>query len=298
MPLQKRKLRVTFSLPSGDVVFDETTEMNITVSKDCLHSRPTAQIEIFNLTTGLREQLLTTFSEWNLRMIQTGVKDKSTGQYTKVKIEAGYIGKNGESTGLVFTGEVVTTSLTSTPPNIGISISCASRMIDRTKDNTYPPPGMTFIEYVNWAAKQMGVTTVNCETSYDNQQVKGMFDSVHDISSLMWAIQSVYRPHVVAYVDNDVLTVRDINRPLVAEGIIPVDEFIGVPTMASFGASYQTLFDQKIHLGGIVTLNSKMNPSLGTAVQNTKWLVFKLQYTLSSRNTPFYLKADVYPAAV
>ncbi len=296
MPLPQRKLKVTFTLAEAEVVFDETTEMNVSVTKDCLSMRPTATIELFNLTTAKRAQLFTQFTEWNLRMIQTGLGDPPPDNFlNSVKIEAGYVGKNGESVGVIYIGEIVTANLTSSPPSIGMQINCAARQIDRSKNSSAPDPKMTFKQYVKWAAKEMGISNTDCETTHDNETVQGMFDSVHDVASLIWEIQAAYRPLVVAYIDNNVLTVRESNKPLRSEtAIITVDEFIGVPSMTSYGVVFQSLFDQKIHLGGLVRLNSKMNPSISN---DTKWLVFKLEYTLSTRNTPFYLKADVYPAA-
>ncbi len=296
MPLPQRRLKVTFTLAEAEMVFDETTEMNVSVVKDCLSMRPTATIELFNLTASKRTQLFTQFTEWNLRMIQTGLGNPPPPNFlNKVKIEAGYVGAKGESTGVIFIGEIVTANLTSSPPNIGMQINCAARQIDRSKNSEAPDPKMTFSQYVHWAGEKMGITKTDCQTTHDNETVQGMFDSVHDVASLIWEIQAAYRPLVVAYIDNDVLTVRESNRPLTSEtAIIAVDEFIGVPSMTSYGVVYQSLFDQKIHLGGLVTLNSKMNPAISN---DTRWLVFKLEYTLSTRNTPFYLKADVYPAA-
>jgi hypothetical protein len=296
MPLPQRRLRVTFELAESTMVFDETTEMNVSVTKDCLNPRPTATIELFNLSASKRTQLFTQFTEWNLRMIQTGLGEPPPDDFlNKVKIEAGYKTDKGESIGLIFQGEIVTANLTTSPPNIGMQIQCAARQIDRSKNAASPDPKMTFAQYVDWAGKQMGITRSDCQTTHDNETVQGMFDSVHDVASLIWEIQAAYRPLVVAYVDNDILTVRESNKPLRSEtATIAVEEFIGVPMMTSYGVVYQSLFDQKVHLGGLVTLNSKMNP---TILNNTKWLVFKLEYTLSSRNTPFYQKADVYPAA-
>jgi hypothetical protein len=296
MPLPQRRLRVTFELAESTMVFDETTEMNVSVTKDCLNPRPTATIELFNLSASKRTQLFTQFTEWNLRMIQTGLGEPPPDDFlNKVKIEAGYKTDKGESIGLIFQGEIVTANLTTSPPNIGMQIQCAARQIDRSKNAASPDPKMTFAQYVDWAGKQMGITRSDCQTTHDNETVQGMFDSVHDVASLIWEIQAAYRPLVVAYVDNDILTVRESNKPLRSEtATIAVEEFIGVPMMTSYGVVYQSLFDQKVHLGGLVTLNSKMNPTISN---NTKWLVFKLEYTLSSRNTPFYQKADVYPAA-
>lgn len=299
MPLQTRILRVTFSVPEDkDYIFDQTAYLNVQLSKSCLKPQQTAKINIFNMTQELRDNLLSHMTEWNLREIQhPGRIKKDTNILVKVKIEAGYLGGDNSSLSTIFSGEVTTTALTSSPPNIGILINAMSLQIDKLKDSVEPPHAATYKEYAQWVADQLEVR-LDCKTSYDNIKIKDLFTSVVDVSGLMWALQDAWNPRTVAYVDNKILTVRDYDKPLdaAASNPITVNEFIGIPTQTSFGASFQTLFDPKIHLSAVIHLNSKMNPSLGTEKIKTNWLVAKMDYMLSSREIPFYVKADVYPA--
>lgn len=290
MPIKKRRIRVTLDLPGGALVLDESLELHIVVHKDCLSMQATADIDVANLTVSKREQLLTQFSAWNVRLAQTGVTKNPV--YVNVKIEAGY----DADTALVFTGQVVETSLLSSPPTVGMRLHCASRQIDKTKDTTQPPAAgsTTFKQYVEWAAGQMGISQVSCETSHDSEITPNMFASITDVSALIWEIQSSFNPRVVAYIDNDRLIVREINVPLAAEQLINLNEFIGIPTWTSYGATFQTLFDHRIRLGGIVHLASSMNPSLNNV---DSWLVFSLDYELSSRRDSFYGRVNCYPPA-
>lgn len=290
MPIKKRKLKVTLSMQDGELVLDESLELRVAIHKDCLSMQATADIDVVNLTVSKREYLLTNFSAFNVRLAQTGVTVNPV--YVNVKIEAGYDG----NTALVFTGQVVETSLISSPPSVGMRLHCASRQIDKTKDSAPPPSSSvtTFKEYVQWAADQMGVSQADCQTTHDDEIIPGMFRSSYDVSSLIWAIQSAFNPHVVAYIDNDRLTVREINVPLAQEGIVQLTEFIGIPTWTSYGATFTTLFDHRIHLGGLVKLHSSMNPSLSN---KDSWLVFSIDYELSSRHESFYGRVNCYQPA-
>jgi hypothetical protein len=302
MALRKRLLRVTFTMPGNrKIVFNESVHMTVQVSKSCLKFQQSASIEIFNLTQGLRDELLSHMSEWNLRLVQTGRGGNPThldNLLIPVKIEAGYEGANA-SLSTIFIGEVTTTKLTSIPPNIGVTINASSRQLDKSKESPEPPTEDTYKNYVIWAAKAMGVTNYDCETSYDNLVFRNLFSSTATVSGLIWAIQGAKDPHTVAYIDNDTLTVRDLNKPLAVDDKNPmtIEEFIGIASQTSYGAEFQVLFDPRIHLSGVVNLNSEMNPSLGTASRDTRWLLFKLDYMLSSRDNAFYTKACVYPAA-
>lgn len=290
MPIKKRRLKVTLDMPNGPVVLDESLELHVSLHKDCLGMQSTCDIDVANMTTRLRAELLTQFSVFNVRKAQTGFTVNPV--YLNVKVEAGYDG----DTSALFTGQVAGTSLASPPPNVTMRIHCASRMIDKTKDTAQPPASgsTTFKEYVKWAAGQMGIGIVHCETPYDNDITPGMFASVYNVSGLVMAIQAVHTPDIVAYIDNDTLTVRALNVPLAAEQIVHLTEFMGVPTWTSYGATFQTLFDHRLHVGGLAHLNSSMNPDLA---KEAAFLIFSLDYSLSSRREDFYVRANCYAPA-
>jgi hypothetical protein len=287
MPIKKRRIKVTLDMQDGQLVLDESLELRVAIHKDCLSMQATCDIDVVNLTVSQREYLLTNFSAWNVRLAQTGVTTNPV--YVNVKVEVGY----DNDTALVFTGQVVETSLVSPPPNVCVRLHCASRQIDKTKDTAQPPSSSvtTFKEYVQWAADQMGVSQADCQTTHDDEVIPGMFRSAYDVQALIWAIQSAFDPHVVAYIDNDRLTVREINVPLAEEGIVNVNEFIGIPTWTSYGSTFTALFDHRIHLGGLVKLHSSMNPSLNVT---NSWLVFGIDYELSSRHESFYNRVTCY----
>lgn len=286
MPLRKRILKVTFDMPGGLLVLDESLEMSIIVRKECLRAQTVCEINVVNLTTTMRAKL-TEFTAWNKRLAQTGSEHLA---YINVKVEAGY---NEGGTITVFTGQVVAARLTSPPPSLGVSIQCASRQIDKLKDTPYPPPTDTFKQYVIWAAKEMGVAW-DCQTSYDDAVTPGLFATAYTVDALLWALQSAFRPFVVAYVDNDRLVVRDLNKALDSERIVYLEEFIGAPLWTDYGATFRAMFDHRVHLGGLVNIASKLTPGLANA---EAWLVYSIDYELTTREQPFYISCAVYPPA-
>jgi hypothetical protein len=164
-----------------------------------------------------------------------------------------------------------------------------SRMAWKTEPT---PPDLTFRQFVEWAGRQMKVSRTICETSQDDAMTGNIAGSTHTVGNLLVDIQNAYNPNIVAYIDNNVLIVRDIDRVVDVSGHVTVNEFIGTPMWTQWGVEFQTLFDQTLGLTCAVKLNSKMNPSL-----NHEFIVVNIDYVLSSRDTPFYIKVYACPPA-
>ena len=290
MPLQQRVLRVTISLPSGDVVLDESLALRVTIHKAALAIQNTANIEVMGMSTSLRLKLLSQFTAWHKRQVSTGQVPQD---WISIKVEAGYSGGNGNQGGAsqpatIFIGQVVTCDPISAPPNIGIRICCFTRQIDKTAYLTQmAPTNTTYYNLVAFAAQQMGFgSNFTCQTSYNDKIVTNAFRTIYTQGQLLIGIQDLYRPNAVAFVDDDRLIVKDRNKIINPADIPQVTEFIGTPEWNEWGVSWQSLMDPSIKLAGGATLTSLMNPGI-----NGKYVIYELQYQLTSRDEPFYLKA-------
>lgn len=293
MPLGTRILKVTISLDSGDVVLDQSLDLHVRVSKLALAMQTACSIDVFNLSQNLRERLLSQFTAWNKRNVEHGTAGY-TASYVNVKVDAGYLNASQSSTSTIFTGQVVVASPFGAPPNQGVRIECYSRQIDRTQNISDPAPTSgSFKSYVLWAAAQMGIDNVVCETSYNDTNITNPFASTIEVSALIWDIQNAYRPNVAAFIDNNTLYVRDANKLVSSAQIVKVSEFIGMPIWNEWGAEFTTLFDQRIVFPHAVALQSDMNPSLGQG----SFVLTEIEYDLSSRQTEFYVKASGSPPA-
>ncbi|HEF4730000.1 baseplate hub protein [Burkholderia multivorans] len=290
MALGSRILKVTFSLQNGDVVLDETIEMRVRVRKLALAIQSKCSIDVMNLSGTLRETLLSQFTQWRYRNVLAGLADPN---YVNVKVEAGYRSVDKDLATTIFEGQVVTATPISGPPTIGVRLDCFSRQIDKTAFVTEPAPASgTFKAYVEWAGKQMGVEKTICETSYNNSVLTNQFATANTVSSLIIQIQDAFKPAVVAFVDNNTLIVRDLNKAISPAQIITVSEFIGTPIWNDWGVEFECLMNPEISLVNAASITSKLNPSLrGT------YVVSGIEYDLTSRDTPFYMKVSGLPPA-
>lgn len=303
MPLTQRRLKVTLSLPSGDFIMTESLDLSVRIYKAALAIQNRATIEVFGLTTNMREMLLTQFTAWHKRQVESG---QAPQDWIDVIIEAGYASNNSAlspdlagfnntaSTSIIFRGQVVQCEPTSGPPNIGVRITCYSRQIDKTQFTSEPAPNQTtFKQYVTWAAGQMGFgNNFVCETSYDDVQISNPSRSIFSRGALLIDIQNMYRPDVAAFVDDDRLIVKDRSKIINTTAISQLNEFIGTPLWTEWGATWQTLFDPTQKLAQAAVLTSKMNPGV-----NGTYVIMELEYDLTSRKNNFYVKGSGSPPA-
>ena len=291
MTLDTRIIRVTLSMPGGDVIIDQSLNVKVKVNKAALHIQNRASIDVVGLSKSLREQLLSQFTAWNKRLVDQG---RASQKWINVKIQAGYKTSRGEQISTIFKGQVVLCEPTMPPPNVGVRITCFTRQIDKTAFVSEPAPhSTTFARYVEWAAGQMGFgANFVCETSYNDVVISNPARSISVVSGLLIDIQSIHRPNVAAFVDDDVLIVKDRNKIINPAEVADIKRFIGIPTWTEWGAEFRCMFDGYIKLAQAVEVTSELNPSL-----NGRYVVTMLEYELTSRDIPFYVKVNGSPPA-
>jgi hypothetical protein len=278
-------------MPGGDIVLDQGLQIRVRINKAALAIQNRASIEITNLNTQLREQLLSQFTAWNKRQVETGQLSQN---WIDVKIEAGYVEPQGEISSVVFLGQVALVDPASPPPNIGVRLTCYSRQIDKTSFITdRAPTKTTFAGYVKWAAEQMGFgSSYICDTSYNDVEILNPARSIFTVAGLLPDIQSYYRPDVAAFVDDNVLIVKDRSKVVNPDDVTFINRFVGIPSWTEWGCEFNAMFDPSVRLAQAVYLRSLMNPGL-----NGTYVLMELEYDLSSRDNPFYMKGGGSPPA-
>lgn len=292
MTMNSRILKVTLEMPNGKVVLNQTLFLRIRINKAALALQSKATIEVAGLSTQLRESMLSQFTAWNKRKNEGANLDNPA--WINVKVEAGFRVNGKDYSSQVFIGQVVMVDLVAPPPDISIRITCYSRQIDKSNNvSSYPPGNVTFRAYVAWVAAQMNLgTNFICDTSYNDTVISNASRSSRIVGSLLIDLQSIYRPDVAAFVDDDYLIVKDRNKMINPNTIPKVSKFIGAPSWTEWGVSFVTMFDAAIRLGNGAELKSRINPSL-----NGQYVITELEYDLCSRERPFYVKGSGSPPA-
>jgi hypothetical protein len=231
-------------------------------------------------------------------------------QWVPVTINAGWQsqqlpgaqgGKNNPNNNVstIFIGQVAFCEPISNPPNVGIRITCYTRQIDKTLNpSEMAPYSGTFASFVAWAAMQMGFgKNYTLNVSNPNAAANNLGGSIYAQSDILWAIQDAYHPNIAAFVDDDLLIVKDRNKILDPASTQPINTFIGIPSWYEYGVQFETLFNPTVRLAQGVSLTSVLNPSINNVGPNSAYVVMDLEYDLSSRDEAFYVKVYACPPA-
>lgn len=94
---------------------------------------------------------------------------------------------------------------------------------------------------------------------------------------------------VNVYIDDGQLIVKDYNAPLRSASRVLSEEtgLIGIPEPTEQGVKVRYLLDPQTRLGGRIELRSVVNPAM-----SGRYVIYKLGFEISSRDTPFYTIAE------
>lgn len=227
------------------------------------------EVKIANLDSQTREYILTETSPFN--------KNKTPKILT---IDAG---RKSTGTSRVFVGNISKAS-PSQPPDISLTIKCLTK--NYNKGNVVSKTGMGNQSFrsisqdvandlgvsLNFQAKDKQISNYNYSGSSLNQVDK--LDEMGDVN---------------AYIDDNMLVVKDANIPLTNTlKIVNLDSgMIGIPEVTEQGIKVKYLFDNKTTLGGRLRVESQLYPSV-----NGDYVIFKLGFELATRDVPFYWIAE------
>jgi hypothetical protein len=294
MALRDRILKVTFNMPNGDVIIDESVNLKVKIEKAALSIQNRAVIEIVNMTSSFRQQLLSQFTAWNRnQQAAFGVAQP----YINMEVEAGYYDVHGAAnSSIVYKGQIALCEPAAPPPDLTVRVTCFTHQIDRRAWITErSPTDSSFFHQVLWAGQWMGFDPdhIICNTSYDDQIIPNFAASVNHVAALLPYLQDMYHPAVAAYIDDDFLIVKDRNKILNTDDIIVVSEFIGTPMWTEWGVEFTCFLDPSMRVAQGVQLQSVMNPTLNHGT----FVILQMDYDLTSRDTSFYTKVTASPSA-
>ncbi|MCA7922115.1 hypothetical protein LGM35_06420 [Burkholderia cenocepacia] len=306
--MRSRILQVTFDIDGDKTVLNDaasdptaSTPLSIRarIKKNCFKMQSSCTLEIVNLSKTVREKLLSRMTAWDARMRNEGREEQ---RHIKVEVKAGYAapsipGQTSEvrqEPSTVFTGEAAIVELISGPPDIAVRVQCFTNQVDRSQFKTGQSPARaTVAEYVRWISKQMEMPSDPIiDTIKANDVLTNPGQScVTRIALLTW-LQSLYGPEVYVFADNGQIIVKDANKLVDTDNITTYTEFLAIPMWNEWGVSFTTLYDPTLKLASPAQLDSKLNPAVNGGV----FIVYILEYDLSSRGKEFSVTAFGSPA--
>ncbi len=250
-----------------------TTYDNLTISasgtKFANALQNEADIRVANLSKPDREYLLTETSPFNRNR-------------TPKRIML-YAGRRSTGLSLVFVGDI-SSCIPSQPPDITLIFKASTGQFQKgniiVRSQAAKVPLLTIAQQI---ADDLGLAL----------RFEAIDKHIANYAFTGCALKQIERLGEVggvnAFVDDQTLVVKNSHTPLRSEARLISEStgMIGIPELTEYGVKVKYLLDTTTHLGGALTIESKLNPAA-----SGHYVTFKLHFEIANRDTPFYWIAE------
>ena len=267
--LDPRIIKITFEVNGKLKTYSSPFFITVNGTKYANALQNQADIVIANLDKQTQDYLLTETTPFNLNNRQK-----------TVTVEAG---RESYGTSVVYRGNIVASNVTQ-PPDIGITLKCMTGNFLKTNVLGVGQSGQATLQQISNAIAQDTNSLLNYQASNKNIGNYNFSGSASNQIGLLNTMGGVN-----AYNDDGVLVVKDSGKPL-KNTLKIVDSstgMIGIPQFTEQGLQVKFLYDNKTVLGGLMRVKSSEYPAI-----NGDYIIYKLGFQLSTRDTPFYYVAE------
>jgi len=226
-------------------------------------------VTISNLDKPTQDFLLTETSPFNLNRTPK-----------RLILEAGRV---SYGTSRIYVGNIVSASL-SQPPDVKMTLKCLTgNFLKGNIVSIFKNFPISLEDLSSYVARQLGL-------GFQFQAQNRLLKNYNFSGSALSQVDLLAEMGIVnAYIDDDTLVIRDENVPLQGSvRVLNIDSgLIGIPEITEFGVRVRYLVDNETKLGGRLILTSTIYPALSGS-----YLIYKLNFEINSRDTPFYYIAE------
>lgn len=194
-----------------------------------------------------------------------------------------YAGRQSYGTFVVFSGNVVSSSL-SQPPDTTITLRCLTGNFQKGNILAKGQPSNVLLSVV---ARQIAAET-NTILSFQAAD-RNLFNFSFSGAAQKQINNLNFVGGVNVFIDNDVLIVKNQGQPINNTVVIVNQEtgMVGIPELTEQGSKVKYLLDNKTKLGGSIRVTSQINPAI-----NGDYVIYKLGFQIANRDEPFYWIAE------
>jgi hypothetical protein len=228
-----------------------------------------ADIVLANLNKPTQDFLLTETTPYNIN---------NTSKTISV-----YAGRQSYGTSLVYSGNIVMANVTQ-PPDVGITLKCLTGNFLKTNVIGVNQSGQASLFQITNAMAQNYNAILNFQATNKNVSNYSFSGSSTNQIQLLNSYGGIN-----VYLDNGVLVVKNSGQALggIIKLVSPQTGMIGIPQFTEQGLQVKFLFDPHVTLGGLMRIKSYEYPAA-----NGDYIIYKLGFQLSTRETPFYYIAE------
>jgi hypothetical protein len=267
--LDPRIIRASFEISGRTKVYSSPFYIQATGTKFANSLQNEANIVIANLDKQTQDYILTETTPYN-----------TNNTIKSITLEAG---RQSYGTAVIYTGNIVYSSL-SQPPDVGITLKCLTGNFLKTQVIGVNQSGQASTQQIAVAVANLTGLVLRYEAT--NKIVSNYNFSGSGISQIaqLNAIGGIN-----AFQDDGVLVVKDAGVPLkdTLKIVSSSTGMIGIPEFTEQGLRVRFLLDNGVVIGGRIRVKSTINPAA-----NGEYIIYKLSFEISSRDTPFYYIAE------
>jgi len=260
-----RLIELDIALPTGTLTFSEGFAIYASGQKFFSANSASCECRIYNLTQAQRQQIIT---------LSSPLKQPRTPVAMTLKA-----GRKSSGLFLLYTGQVILADVLQ-PPDIGIVLrSLANNFLTGSIQNVQFAASAPISSIAQGIAKNGGWLLNNQATdkTISNFSYTGTpLDGVEELNN-MGGIQ--------ACVDNGTLTLVDSDKAVANSNYMlnSGTGMVGIPQVTDQGIIVKMMLNNKIQIGGNVTVQSVINPAA-----NGKYKIMQIHYEIASRDQPFW----------
>jgi hypothetical protein len=237
----------------------------------------TCECRIFNLTSQLRNEILTLASP----LLSPPPNNPAASQQTTRPpvILSLKVGRVSTGTFLLFTGNVISCEVTQ-PPDIGIVLRSLTNNYQTAIMAGIQFPALTRLSDISQEIALKNGLFLDFEATDKNV---GSYSFTGSLQNNIVKLNQM--GGVQAGVDNSTLWVIDAGKARKNTGFTITDSsgMVGIPQVTDQGVTVRAMINSAIQIGGSVTINSLTNPAA-----NGTFKVAKMDYEIASRDQPFW----------
>lgn len=192
-------------------------------------------------------------------------------------------GRESYGTTRIFSGNIIRSSI-SQPPDKTITLKCLTANFQKGNIIARNQAGSVALSQL---AKQVAAD-VGMALNFQAQD-KQIANYTYSGAALNQVDKLNELGLISAYIDDDILIVKDLTKPLtnVARVLNVESGMIGIPEITDQGIKVKFLLDNQTKVGGLLQVQSSVYPAV-----NGNYMVYKLNFEIASRDTPFYYIAE------
>lgn len=263
-----RIIRVTIDADGQTKTFEDLA-ITATGTKYMSPLMNECEVKIFNMVKSTRDFLLTETSPFKIPV-----------RPRRMTLD---VGRRSYGTFRLFDGYVIAGSPTQ-PPDIGITLRSLTGSLFLTSVISTDQPEVSRLADISQSvANSIGATL-------DFQATDRNVGNYSFTGGALKQIEKLQETGTVdAFLDNETLIVKDKGKPI-RGGVRVIDAssgMVGIPEVTEQGIRVKVMLDNSLRVGQSVQISSDMNPAA-----NGEFVVYKLNFDIATRDTPFYYIAE------